>query len=131
MEPLNQRLRVAGRALASLRKILSEQKSDVVRDAAIQRFEYTFEAVWKTAQLYLRHREGLDLASPKSVIRGFGQVGLLQEGQVQLALAMADDRNLTAHTYDESLAEAIYSRLPIYARLMDEWLEWMSKKLQS
>jgi hypothetical protein len=34
------------------------------RDASIQRFEYTCEAVWKTAQLYLRNFENLELASP-------------------------------------------------------------------
>jgi hypothetical protein len=39
---------------------------------------------------------------------------------------MAQDRNLTVHTYNEELADRIYSRLPGYAVLMDHWLEAMS-----
>lgn len=126
MERLSERVAVARRALATLHEVLSEPKSPVVRDAAIQRFEYTFEAVWRAAQLYLKEREGLDVAFPKSVLRAFGQARSLDEGQVDLALGMADDRNLTVHTYNESLAEEIFSRLPRYAKLMDECLKAMA-----
>lgn len=46
------------------------ERLEVARKAlVIQRFEYTYEAVWKTAQLYLRNRENLELASPSSVTR--------------------------------------------------------------
>ena len=38
---------------------------------------------------------------------------------------MADDRNLTVHTYDEALAEEIFKRLPGHADLMDRWLSGM------
>ncbi len=34
---------------------------------------------------------------------------------------MVDDRNLTVH-YDESLARALFLRLPEYARLMEQVL---------
>lgn len=128
MDRLTQRLGTAQRALETLRPLLKRRKSKVVRDAAIQRFEYTFEAVWKAAQLYLKQQEGLDLASPKSVIRGFGQIGMLGKEHVQLAIAMADDRNLTVHAYNESLAEAIYSRLSAYAQLMEDWLHSMGER---
>jgi len=131
MDRLKQRLVTAKRALQTFHRILGETKSDIVRDAAIQRFEYTFEAVWKTAQLYMKEREGLDLGSPKAVIRGFAQLGLLSEQQIALALAMADDRNLTVHTYNESLAEELYGRLPNYAKLMGGWLHSMSENSAS
>ena len=42
MDRLNERLSLARKALATFHEILSESKSAVVRDAAIQRFEYTF-----------------------------------------------------------------------------------------
>lgn len=35
---------------------------------------------------------------------------------------MIDDRNLTALTYNEALAIAIFSRLPAHARLLRRWL---------
>ena len=125
MERLNDRLLVAERALQTLREVLNEPESDIVRDAAIKRFEYCFETVWRVAQLYLRDQHSLQRNSPKTVMRASGQVELLDEGQVELALNMANDRNLTAHTYNEALAEEIYSRLPAYARLMEEWLKKM------
>ena len=71
MERLRERLDVAQKALATLQEALAETNPTViVRDAAIQRFEYTFEAVWKTGQEFLRRQEGLDVGSPKGVLRG-------------------------------------------------------------
>ena len=125
MDRLSQRMKTAERALNTLAKVLMERKTEIVRDAAIQRFEYTFEAVWKAGQLFLREREGLQAASPKAAIRAFGEVELLNEDQVSAALQMADDRNLTVHTYNEDLAEALYGRLPGHARLLGEWLQVM------
>jgi hypothetical protein len=56
-----------------------------VRDAAIQRFEYTFEATWKAAQIYLRQVEGLEVGSPKGVLRLSLQVGVLDASEARLA----------------------------------------------
>jgi hypothetical protein len=41
---------------------------------------------------------------------------------------MLRDRNLTVHTYNEELADQIYSRLPAYAAVMEQWLAAMSGK---
>jgi len=129
MERLRERLAIARRALKTLEELsLEKTVSDVVRDAAIQRFAYTFEAIWKAAQLYLREVEGMELGSPKSVIRASLQAGLLSEDQARLALGMADDRNLTAHTYNETLAKDIFSRLSRYVQLIDNWLAGMEEK---
>jgi nucleotidyltransferase substrate binding protein (TIGR01987 family) len=131
MDRLRERLAIARRALQTLRELSSGAPgSDVVRDASIQRFEYTFEALWKAAQLCLRQVEGLEAGSPKGVIRSCFQVGLLEEAQTRLALEMTDDRNLTAHTYNEVLAEAIYSRIPTYVRLMEHWLHVMEERAE-
>lgn len=128
MDRLKERLAVARQALATLRELpLSQSEDKIIRDAAIQRFEYTLEAVWKAAQLYLRQQEGLDLNSPKGVVRGCFQVGLLTAEQARWALQMVDDRNLTAHTYNESVANAIFSRLAQHASLMNYWLEAMAR----
>lgn len=128
MDRLTERRLVAHRALDTFQQILREERSPVVRDAAIQRFEYTFEAVWKCAQLYLKQEESVETASPKAVIRHFFQAGFFDEAQARLAAAMVDDRNLTVHTYNEALAEAIYARLPEYARLFTVWLAATERK---
>ncbi len=129
MERLKERLNIAALALRTLLEVLREPKTNVVRDAAIQRFEYTFEAVWKAAQLYLKTVEGLEPGSPKASIRASHQVGLLSAEQTRCALRMADDRNLTVHTYNEELAERIYAHLGEYAPLLELWVSAMSKQI--
>ena len=87
MGRLSERLVVARRALATLVELpLDGVPTKVERDAAIQRFEYTFEAVWKAAQLFLREIEGLEIGSPKGAVRASLQVGLLNEGEARTAL---------------------------------------------
>ena len=81
MERLKQRLSIARQALETLLEVLQEPKTRIVRDASIQRFEYSFEAVWKAAQLYLRTVESLEVGSPKAVVRAGLQIGLLSEEQ--------------------------------------------------
>jgi nucleotidyltransferase substrate binding protein (TIGR01987 family) len=130
MERSLERLSVARKALQTLQELpLGDSPSDVIRDAAIQRFEYTFEAAWKAAQQYLRDQEGLVTASPKSAIRESFHSGLLTEEQARAAMLMADDRNLTAHTYNELLAVAIYSRISTHASVIETWLQAMEKGL--
>jgi len=121
---------VAGRALRTLQEILREPKTSIVRDAVIQRFKYTFEAAWKAVQAFLKAMESLDAGSPKAAIRASHQVGLLTEEESRCALAMADDRHLTVHTYNETLAEKIYSNIFDYAPLMQSWLTAMERQLQ-
>jgi len=131
MERLKQKVANAKRALKTLQELVGSQSLTIVeRDAAIQRFEYTVEAVWKAGKAFLREIEGLEIGSPKGVIRGFLQVGLFTEEQTAFALAMVDDRNLTSHTYNEGLAEQIFDQLGNYAELMDDWLSDMGKVLE-
>ncbi len=54
---------------------------------------------------------------------------MLQPAQAEQALAMADDRNLTAHTYNEGLAEAIFKRLPGHLATLEAWLGAMQNRL--
>lgn len=99
------------------------------RDAAIQRFEYSFEAVWKSAQRYLNIREGLQVASPKGAIRHSFQLGLLDEQESEAAFALVDDRNLTVHTYNRDLAISLASRLRGHARVLRSWLDALNGHL--
>ena len=123
MERLQQRIKTAEKALNALSEALKMPKNTIVRDAAIQRFEFSVEAVWKLGQIYLRIKEGLDLASPKQVFRSCFEIGLLEKHQTEISLRMIDDRNLTVHTYDEELSELIFSRITEYAQIMTVLLE--------
>ena len=129
MEGLTERLSSARKALETLKELSGLEKVTVIqRDAAIQRFEYTFEAVWKASRLYLKEIEGLDIASPKGVIRACMKTGVFDDEQTATALDMVDDRNQTSHTYNEDLAEKIYGCLKKYVSLCEHWLERIEEK---
>lgn len=115
---------LAIRALAKFHELASRQNlTEIERDALIQRFEFTFELTWKCAKEYLYVQEGIDAASPKKVIRSCREVGVLSDVETEQALKMADDRNLTTHTYDESFIESLLRRLPVYDTVLHNWLD--------
>jgi len=126
---LKERIDLARSALATFRELVGRASvSAVERDAAIQRFEYSFEAMWKAARAWLHAVEGLEPGSPKGVIRACRQVDVLDDEAARLALEMVDDRSLTVHAYNEKLARVIYERLADYASLMTRWLETMAAR---
>lgn len=57
------RLASFSKALERLQEVLREPESSILRDAAIQRFEFCFELAWKAVQHELR-RQGNDCNSP-------------------------------------------------------------------
>ncbi|WP_303063734.1 MULTISPECIES: HI0074 family nucleotidyltransferase substrate-binding subunit [Acidaminococcus] len=121
MEKVLERIKTA---LVKLHELaVKPDLSEVERDALIQRFEFSFELLWKCVKEYLYVEEGIDAASPKKVIRCCRELGLLDEGQTQEALQMADDRNLTFHTYDETFAQAVVERIRQYDPLLQFWLD--------
>lgn len=119
---INGRYKKTGEALKRLHEAVArENLTDMERDGLIQRFEFSFEILWKCAKDYLRDYEGIDAASPKKVIRSSLSVGLLTPEETKLALDMANDRNLTAHTYDDILAADMVERIKKYSPLMEKW----------
>lgn len=130
MERLKERLATARRALETLEELVSlPAPSRVERDAAIQRFEYTFEAGRRAAQRYPLVIEGVTVGSPKGCVRASREVGLFSDEQAIVALEMVDDRNLTVHTYNEAVAQRIQRNLPRYADLLGRWLSAMESRL--
>ncbi|NLW25740.1 MAG: DUF86 domain-containing protein [Clostridia bacterium] len=94
----------------------------IQKNAVIQKFEFTFEAIWKTAKEWLYQHEGIDVGSPKGLIRACREVGIFDEEETISALEMVNHRKLTVHTYNERLAVEIYSHLEKYLLLMEKWL---------
>jgi len=103
------------RASRQLHKALQQLKDEFVRDAAIQRFEFTFELFWKVLKEFAL-REGLDPRSPRASIRTAFELGLIQDEE--LSLKMLESRNLASHTYLEENAEEIYTELPGFLKAM-------------
>ena len=98
-------------AAARLREAVAQLESALLRDATIQRFEFTFETVWKTLKLYLEH-EGHECSGPRPALKKAFAAGLIpSEAEADVWMAMLEDRNLTTHAYDESLATRIYHNI--------------------
>jgi nucleotidyltransferase substrate binding protein (TIGR01987 family) len=131
VEQLRERLGTAKRALDSMAEALAMPFTVIVRDASIQRFEYTFESVWKVLKEYLDALEGVVCNSPKQCFREALKAGLLTVEETELCLAMTDDRNLTSHTYIEAVAASIYRKLSEYHEVMSRLLTAIQVRLLS
>ncbi len=107
-------------ALSRLTDALAQSKSEWVRDASIQRFEFTIELAWKAVARFAR-REGIECVSPRQAFRAAFKLGWIEDDDVWLA--MVEDRNFTRHTYNEALAEQLYARLPRYQEALSQLLE--------
>lgn len=102
-----------GKALAAL-KVMLDKPMDKDRgnmDASIHRFEFSVELFWKLLKRILAFK-GQEVLYPKDVLREAYAGKLIDHDSVWLT--MLEDRNLTSHTYNQELADAIYKRLPGY-----------------
>jgi nucleotidyltransferase substrate binding protein (TIGR01987 family) len=112
-------------ALGRLDDALKQVETEWTRDAAIQRFEFTFELAWK-ATMHLARKYGVESgASPKQIIKAAFKVGWIEDDA--LWLKMLEDRNRTSHTYKEQLAKEIYDRLPDYRDAFKKLLEQLKR----
>lgn len=115
-------------ALARLHEAIEEEqstKSLAVRDGAIKRFEFTAELAWKTVREYLLSEGVIDINSPKRVMREAFINNIVEDGEGWIQIL--DDRNSTAHIYDEEDAEEVYQRITSrHIILFDELSEKLS-----
>lgn len=105
------------KALASFHKVLERSltvpEDEDIRDACIQRFEYTYELAFKMLKRQLEQElpssEELDQLPFKQVIRIGAERGLIESPQRWFDYR--DKRNITSHTYDEDKAREVFSVL--------------------
>lgn len=97
-------------ALSRLKAVLAEDLSsnDIVLDATIQRFEFTYELAWKLVKSYLEY-QGIEAASPRESIREAFKIHLIADATAWLQ--MLESRNRTPHTYDQQAALDIYNKV--------------------
>jgi len=88
--------------VTSLEAALSLEVNDIVRDAAIQRFEFCIELSWKSAKTVMETAT----TAPKQVVREMAQNGVIDD--LLVWLEAIDKRNLSSHTDNETLAIEVY-----------------------
>lgn len=98
------------KATGRLEEVLSVPKTEIVRDSAIQRFEFTLDLSWKMVKAFLEEKKGIVCASPKECFREAYRQGVI--GYEEDWLKFVDMRNETVRTYNEEIAERIYGELP-------------------
>jgi nucleotidyltransferase substrate binding protein (TIGR01987 family) len=123
-----EKLTTARLALARFREILDETPSLIVRDATVQRFEFSFEAISAAMQSWLLDRHGREARSPKSAARELFAVGDCTEEQAISFQLLTDLRNKTVHTYNEALADDIYTRRHALYRDLADILDCLRKE---
>jgi len=113
--PLGKALDSLDRALA---RALVATADEELRDACIQRFEYSFELSWKMLKRQLREELAnpaeVDTWSYKRMIRVAGERRLIAD--VEAWFDYREKRNLTSHTYDERKARQVFAVLPRFAQ---------------
>ncbi len=129
MERIRLKYQDAFNALKTLGDILKEPFSMIIRDATIQRFEYTFEALWKFLKEYLKEKEGIVSNSPKACFKEIFSLGFLTEEETVRCLEMTDSGNDTSYTYKEEVAKLIYSKIKGYNTLMKNLLDQFEDKI--
>jgi nucleotidyltransferase substrate binding protein (TIGR01987 family) len=102
------------RALAALDRAairaLGAPEDEELRDATIQRFEYSFELCWRMLKRHLEQvvpdPNHLDALSFRELFREGAERGLLSE--IEPWLEYRHQRNRTSHTYNPSAAESVF-----------------------
>jgi len=95
-------------AVKRLQEVIRHKKSDIVRDATIQRFEFTFELLWKTLKLTLEDK-GILVGTPKDAFLEAFRLGWIRDEAI--FLKMLEARNKMSHIYDEKEARSIYKEI--------------------
>jgi nucleotidyltransferase substrate binding protein (TIGR01987 family) len=89
---------------------LAVESPDIYQRAGtIQFFETTYELAWKLMKDYLEAEGFLDVKSPRAVVKTAFQSELIEDGQAWMELL--NDRNLTAHTYNEETADNVLRQI--------------------
>lgn len=102
------------KAIKSLeRAIVRTQRAPLdeeLRDAVIQRFEYTYDLACKMMKRQIEQESPnpaeIDRLSFKDLLRTAAEKGIISE--VEQWIVYRDQRNITSHTYDEAEAKSVY-----------------------
>jgi nucleotidyltransferase substrate binding protein (TIGR01987 family) len=115
------------KAIGRLKEALALPKSDVIRDSVIQRFEFTVELSWKALQRYLKSSGVVESLTPKNTFREGARLGIVRNPDAWIRFV--DARNLSSHTYKESLAEEVYASALILPPFAEELVQSIERNL--
>lgn len=108
-----QRLSNYSRALSRLSAAValarSRQLTDLEQQGLIQGFEMAYELAWNVLRDYFVWQGNPNITGSRDAFRAAFSQGLIEDGEVWME--MIQSRNLTAHSYNEVIANAIAERV--------------------
>lgn len=127
-ERLQERIADYLKALDQLAKAAQQPKDEFLRDSVIQRFEFTHEIAWKMLKLRLE-AEYVFVRTPRETLQAALQAGLIDDGNAWSDLQKM--RNLTSHTYNEQLADDVYTyvverAVTLFRQLAEKATSWQT-----
>ena len=122
----NRNLKSFEKALLQLGDALKESESPIVRDACLQRFEFSYELLWKTLKIFLEEIHGVRAVSPRQVFKEAFALSIIDEELT--FVEMIESRNPLSHTYNEEQAAKIYVKCADYLKAMNSVLAQLNKQ---
>ena len=122
----NRNLKSFEKALLQLGDALEESESPIVRDACLQRFEFSYELLWKTLKVFLEEIHGVRAVSPRQVFKEAFALSIIDEELT--FVEMIESRNTLSHTYNEEQAAKIYVKCGGYMKAMKTVLAQLNKQ---
>ena len=109
------------KALARLEELLEQKEDEIVIDATLHRFEFTFELSWKTIKDYLEYQGIVEnIGSPREIIKLAFKHQIIEDGEGWIEMMLA--RNSLSHIYDEQTSRNIYKEIKEkYIKLLQEF----------
>jgi nucleotidyltransferase substrate binding protein (TIGR01987 family) len=94
--------------LLALNALKQNQDNIIYKMAIIQAYEMVFELSWKTMKDFL-DIQGIKTNFPREVLKEAFAHEIIENGDIWIK--MLDDRNLTAHAYDEEKANIVVNEI--------------------
>jgi len=107
-EELQHSISILEKAYQTLEEGLKNADSDLEKDGVIQRFEYTFELLWKTIKIFL-FDYGIICKSPKECMKSAFKFGIVENEEA--FLDMLEDRNRMSHIYSHEDSIEIFKNI--------------------
>ena len=104
-----------------------ERISDLLKEGLIKRFEYTHQLAWNVMKDYEEYQGISPIMGSRDATRQALKIGLIDDARW---MNMIDNRNLTAHTYNENTATQVVKEiLQVYHPLFLKYEETMNRLL--
>ena len=97
-------------ATKRLKEALNKEENEIMIDAVLHRYEFTFELAWKTQKDYLEYLGiTMNTGSPREVLKESFEHGLISDGEIWIKMMLA--RNSLSHLYDEETSRQVYNEI--------------------